>query len=930
MAEREALLTRLVQHVVRVQEGTEAFIEARAQAARKLKFHSFPDVDSHKIRRHYQGLAEKFHVHAQPKKAESLSASVETFLQLPVSAIEPLLATDLHFGMLQLVSLLSSAPVRRPEYRPPSPPAPPRPASPVDWRQVLYGRPVPQPSALDSEDESGVGDERPTTVPASYLLPCAPPMPNAPIEDGLGDIADDYAVLQAALRRPEAYVAPLIHPRAPATLVHSPIDTWDLWASSAAIRGAAPVQRVDEKFVVREVATMLSGLPTRLFAVTSAACTCARADAECRLCRTVVAADVRIDTFTPASLASLLRKLAAIGTTAARARAALACLRGVPLPTIIAFTDAAHILLQDYFVGPMLAAAEQSATLLRLYGLARRAAAPLARLWAILCETILPRLQAGAALGRATVAAVLQAAYDGAVAEEMEAAAFSLRAMPVRELFVRTVGPLLDCIDTWANLGLIVNEAECPIVPRDGADLTSSFSAPGWDDRFELCFFDPDGVPPMPRTTGGARSYTYNGHLVPRFLWPFLGKLLIAGKAAAVLDSRGIRSGTMLDLRASFQANMGLVLTYPVASASSGMTPALARIANDPVLVRSFSACAITGHHTALPALAAPDAPDGQRPFEDACRATLAALIGQRFEFVNDRAMRHLVNDCRLYAHIEEAQDVFLMRAGDAMASLCRVLCETARDGQHYDAPWLTVVLNTALGDSRRDNLVGRFSFSGGAFAPTDPDPLGAFLSALRVEANVPWPASMVLNAGALECYNKVFRMFMRLHRARWALEHVHLKDCGWTPRLHKVLLLRTQLLHVVRCLHEYAASRILHSTCDELDARLVDARDIDAVLAAHSTFCQTLIDRCFLREENLMRGVIDKLLTCAIEFGRQWDARADAASSLHPFRALHADYMRLHDFLEVLLRPFVQNGGFPHLEALSVSLGSRSIGLAW
>lgn len=74
-----------------------------------FKFHTYLDVDSHKVTRSINGIYEKLVIHSDMKKAESWSRLTEEFLNSPLMNTEGT-KTDAHYSILSLMLLLSGVP----------------------------------------------------------------------------------------------------------------------------------------------------------------------------------------------------------------------------------------------------------------------------------------------------------------------------------------------------------------------------------------------------------------------------------------------------------------------------------------------------------------------------------------------------------------------------------------------------------------------------------------------------------------------------------------------------------------------------------------------------------------------------------------------------------------------------------------------------
>uniref|UniRef100_A0A3B3BCY5 Tubulin gamma complex component 5 n=1 Tax=Oryzias melastigma TaxID=30732 RepID=A0A3B3BCY5_ORYME len=128
-----------------------------------FKFHSFLDVDSHKVERSINGIYEKLMVHSDVSKAGSWRRLTAEFLNSPLPNTEGT-KTDAHYGILSLLLLLSGSPsntefTERPRLREAEP------EDSFDWgKYLMEGEDVdvgPFPDTPEwSEDESEDDDSQ--------------------------------------------------------------------------------------------------------------------------------------------------------------------------------------------------------------------------------------------------------------------------------------------------------------------------------------------------------------------------------------------------------------------------------------------------------------------------------------------------------------------------------------------------------------------------------------------------------------------------------------------------------------------------------------------------------------------------------------------------------------------------------------------------
>lgn len=140
---------------------------------------------------------------------------------------------------------------------------------------------------------------------------------------------------------------------------------------------------------------------------------------------------------------------------------------------------------------------------------------------------------------------------------------------------------------------------------------------------------------------------------------------------------------------------------------------------------------------------------------------------------------------------------------------------------------------------------------------------------------------------------------------------------------IHKTFLLRFKLLQFVNSIHTHFMTRILHSTGLEFQKSLDQAKNLDDLIEAHSSYVEKLYDRCLLSQKaGYLREVILKVLNLILLFQSYWDNGA-CYLSVDKFKKIDEEFTKCNTFLVSCLANIVKRGAFPHLESLAFALSS-------
>merc|ERR1719323_570781 len=116
--------------------------------------------------------------------------------------------------------------------------------------------------------------------------------------------------------------------------------------------------------------------------------------------------------------------------------------------------------------------------------------------------------------------------------------------------------------------------------------------------------------------------------------------------------------------------------------------------------------------------------------------------------------------------------------------------------------------------------------------------------------------------------YNKVFIFLLSVKQALWALLKIDANELSQTlkvemvsedseiveenleekeMKLHRIVLLRSWLLHFISNIHDYFMTRVVQSTQIDLEVSLVECADLDSILNVHDQYISKIYNRCFL-----------------------------------------------------------------------------------
>merc|ERR1711976_393706 len=179
---------------------------------------------------------------------------------------------------------------------------------------------------------------------------------------------------------------------------------------------------------------------------------------------------------------------------------------------------------------------------------------------------------------------------------------------------------------------------------------------------------------------------------------------------------------------------------------------------------------------------------------------------------------------------------------------------------EQWDATSLNILLHDCLSRRFLTEEIEKFSIDIDLNAKNP-------LETLVLSYNVKWPLNIVLHSESLEMYNKIFNFLLKVKHALWALLKIDCKELASTisesglettdsfsvddssrtdtdesmedkeTKLHRVILLRSWLLHFISNIHDYFMTRVVQSTQIDLEVSLVECADLDSILNVHDQY---------------------------------------------------------------------------------------------
>ncbi|KAJ5182510.1 hypothetical protein N7492_000126 [Penicillium capsulatum] len=159
-------------------------------------------------------------------------------------------------------------------------------------------------------------------------------------------------------------------------------------------------------------------------------------------------------------------------------------------------------------------------------------------------------------------------------------------------------------------------------------------------------------------------------------------------------------------------------------------------------------------------------------------------------------------------------------------------------------------------------------------------------LEKMSIDYVLPWPIANIITQNSIHSYRRVATFLMQIRRAKYVLVKQRLRDArgsvdGVGPGDALIHALHHNILWFLDVLYSHLAYLVIATTAESQRTSLSNARDIDAMIAAHQSYMSSLENQCLL-SVNLspIHEAIVSLLDLAVYFADLQTVHASGSAS--------------------------------------------------
>ncbi|XP_059482044.1 gamma-tubulin complex component 5-like isoform X2 [Neocloeon triangulifer] len=312
-------------------------------------------------------------------------------------------------------------------------------------------------------------------------------------------------------------------------------------------------------------------------------------------------------------------------------------------------------------------------------------------------------------------------------------------------------------------------------------------------------------------------------------------------------------------------------------------------------------------------------------------------ILDSRVHDLGRLAQDLLRNKCKISDHLSAMQKVAFFEVF-SMQEFCTFLVEeTAKDDNWLSwANWvlLTNKLQVCLSDLHLDwshlfSIQVATDYTANAISEiTEGFPLMQLINRLSLNYLMKWPTNLVLTEANMQLYNNVFRFFLKIKCALSSLQRICLDETspvmsGNVDLSHRLWILRSWLLFLLRTIHDHILSHILLDLKQNLDQRLCSANSFHSALEAHERFVKHSHYSCLLSkthssaQEHIMEVVAQAMVIC--------DAFQNGSIEQQCVENMELKLNLAFNFLTIFYDSVATSSSSVHLMGLSVALNEKA-----
>ena len=234
-----------------------------------------------------------------------------------------------------------------------------------------------------------------------------------------------------------------------------------------------------------------------------------------------------------------------------------------------------------------------------------------------------------------------------------------------------------------------------------------------------------------------------------------------------------------------------------------------------------------------------------------------------------------LDEQCGLWMSLDALQHVYLAQDLSILGMIDAKIFDLMDRGRSWDDKFLLTEMTRSAFSAMPSMDLSRLVVRSDGTSSRDPQNLTRtvkILETISIDYVLPWPVANIVPQDAIHTYQRISTFLIQIRRAKYALVKQRLRDGRIIATDDRdgalVHSLHHNLLWFLNTLYAHLTYLVISNANQSLHQALVNAEDVDEMVAAHDSYISSLENQCLL-SENLspIHEAIINLLDLSINF---------------------------------------------------------------
>lgn len=274
-------------------------------------------------------------------------------------------------------------------------------------------------------------------------------------------------------------------------------------------------------------------------------------------------------------------------------------------------------------------------------------------------------------------------------------------------------------------------------------------------------------------------------------------------------------------------------------------------------------------------------------PFSAIVESAFDKMIEVNHSFSASLLRKELEEQCGLWESLDALHHVYLGKDLSMLGVIDTKIFELMDRGRSWDDKFLITELARSAFGAMPTIDTSRLVVRSGDSSSRDPQNQNRtvrVVEKMSIDYVLPWPIANIITQDAILSYRRVATFLMQIRRAKYAIVKQRIRNArnsedGASDAL--VHALHHNILWFLDVLYSHFAYLVITTTTESLRSSLSNARDVDAMIAAHRSYISSLEKECLL-SDNLspIHEAIINLLDLSVYFADLQTIHASESAS--------------------------------------------------